>query len=50
MTTTPEGEGPRLGIPDTVDRIDFDAPDPEPGEVAAPDDPSYVEPALIEDD
>lgn len=34
--------GPRIGIPDTVDQMDLNAPDPDPQEISDPDDPSYV--------
>lgn len=35
---------PAVGVPDTADVIDLDAPDPTPAEVVNPADPDYVEP------
>lgn len=36
--------GPQIGIPDTIDQMDLNAPDPDPEEISDPADPSYVEP------
>ncbi len=42
--------GPQVGVPDTTDMIDLAADDPIPDEITDPDDPSWVEPASLEED